>query len=45
MLQPATLMRMIVVFDVPDTPYISVIVRLPHTGQYDKPHFNIISYI
>ena len=44
-MQPATLMRMIVLIDVPDTPYISVIVRLPHTGQYEKPHLNIISYI
>ncbi len=45
MMQPATLMRMIVLIDVPDTPYISGIVRLPHTGQYEKPHLNIISYI
>ena len=45
MIQPATLKRMIVLLDVPDTPYISVIVRIPHTGQYEKPHFNIISDI
>ena len=45
MIQPATLMRMIVLLDVPDTPYISVIFRLPHTGQYEKHHFNIYSYI
>ena len=45
MIPPATLMWMIVLIDVPVTPYISLIVRLPHPGQYEKPHFNIISFI
>jgi hypothetical protein len=45
MMQPATLMRMIVLIDVPDTPYTSVIIRLPHAGQYEKDHLNIIFYI
>ena len=45
MMQTATLTRMIVLIDVPDTPYLSDIVRLPHARQYEKHHLNIISYI